>query len=164
MIEDRITRLATVDDLSSLLTIEESCFNVDRISKRQMKYLLTRAKARCWLVSNGSTAVAYCLCFTPILGRPARLYSLAVLPQCRGQGIAAELLNKVAVNLYQAGYRRLRLEVNETNLPALKLYTKLGYKQIAKLPNYYENVNHGVRMQLDLQMAETQRLMQRENK
>jgi len=143
-------REALSDDLPHLMALEQRCFQGDRISKRQMRYLLRKAKARTWLLSCGSVVAAYCLCFTPALPRPARIYSIAVQPEYRGQGLATKLLKAVLENLFAMHYTRCRLEVSVGNQSAQKLYASFGFRTIEKLPAYYQDGADGLRMEKDL--------------
>ena len=50
------------------------------------------------------------------------------------QGIATSLMNEMINN---EDYNRIMLEVNENNQEAIKLYTKLGFKEISFRDRYY---------------------------
>lgn len=52
----------------------------------------------------------------------------------RRQGIAKSLFETM---LNSEKYSRIMLEVNENNLPAIRLYNKLGFKEINLRDNYY---------------------------
>ncbi len=148
-------RPAGPGDLPGLLAIEQQCFSGDRISPRQMRYMLSHAKAVCWVAEDQNTSgppelIGYGLCLHPALPRPARLYSLAVLPKWSGQGIANRLCELLIKALVELGYQRLRLEVADTNTAAKGLYQRLGFHSIAKLPGYYDNGDNGVRMERQL--------------
>lgn len=53
----------------------------------------------------------------------------------RRQGYASKLLNYIIEN--NSNYK-IMLEVNEENIPAIKLYEKLGFKKISERKNYYD--------------------------
>src|SRR5699024_9242392 len=77
--------------------------------------------------------------------RLARVYSLAVSPQARGQGLARALLN-AAENAAQ-GAVFMRLEVRADNISAQQLYQSLGYRQFGLFHNYYEDQQLALRYQ-----------------
>lgn len=52
----------------------------------------------------------------------------------RRQGIAYSLFESMLKN---EKYSRVMLEVNQNNAPAIKLYNKLGFKEISLRDNYY---------------------------
>ena len=52
----------------------------------------------------------------------------------RRQGIATTLMNKM---IDEEEYSRIMLEVNENNNPAIRLYNKLGFKEISLRERYY---------------------------
>lgn len=63
--------------------------------------------------------------------------NVAVLPEYRGQGIAKALIKKQFENEMDF----ITLEVRESNVPAISLYTKMGFKSIGVRPNFYSNPN-----------------------
>lgn len=66
----------------------------------------------------------------------AWIATICVLPEFRGHGIGSALLRsceeKVAVP-------RIRLSVRESNHPAIQLYRQLGYDEVGKWQNYYDD-------------------------
>jgi ribosomal protein S18 acetylase RimI-like enzyme len=68
--------------------------------------------------------------------------AVAVADGARGNGLGTRLLNELAAAARDAGIRRLSLSVDSEN-PALRLYERLGYRELARDED-------GVRMVLDL--------------
>lgn len=56
----------------------------------------------------------------------------------RRKGVATKLLSEAIGMLKNLGVNRLLLEVNETNIGAIELYKKLGFKQISIRKKYYK--------------------------
>jgi ribosomal protein S18 acetylase RimI-like enzyme len=54
--------------------------------------------------------------------------NIAVLPDYRGRGIGRALLLKALRGFREHRVRRVTLEVTEDNIPATKLYTRIGFK------------------------------------
>ncbi len=140
-------RRASVSDKLSLLNIEACSFDTDKISPRQMHYLLTQAKATTLLAVDGAQAVGYALCLLPRLPRPARLYSLAVLPEWRGRGLARNLCESLLTELRSLHYSRCRLEVRKSQIDVQNFYLSLGFRPIAELPAYYQDGADGLHME-----------------
>lgn len=61
--------------------------------------------------------------------------NVAVLPQYRKQGIAKALITEQMKNHMDF----ITLEVRESNIPAVNLYTKMGFKNVGVRPNFYSN-------------------------
>lgn len=142
---------ASLKDLDALLSIENSCFKSDRVSRRQMRYLLRQGKTLTYVCKVAGKAQGYIMCFIPAHPKPARIYSLAVLPEQRGKGIASHLLKKSLLKLRELGYRSCRLEVRASDKKTRSLYQRFDFKQIESLPGYYEDGRDGIRMALALQ-------------
>ncbi len=75
-----------------------------------------------------------------------RVYSLAVDPASRGQGIGERLMREMVEQLRQRAVRRIYLEVEASNGAAIHLYERLGFGSIGTLPDYYGEGKAGVHM------------------
>lgn len=62
------------------------------------------------------------------------IMNLFVNEENRKQGIATSLMENMFKN---ENYSRIMLEVNENNIEALRLYNKLGFKEISLRDRYY---------------------------
>ena len=63
------------------------------------------------------------------------IMNLFVSEDVRRKGIAFALMNEMINN---ETYNRIMLEVNENNNEAIRLYTKLGFKEISVRERYYD--------------------------
>ncbi|ACC98707.1 Ribosomal-protein-alanine acetyltransferase [Elusimicrobium minutum Pei191] len=80
----------------------------------------------------------------------AELLNLAVLPVQTKKGAASKLLDAMFNRLKNLGVKTVTLEVNETNLPAVNLYKKFGFKVIGKRGKFYNGVQDALLMKADL--------------
>ena len=62
------------------------------------------------------------------------IMNLFVNEEDRKKGIATALMNEM---IEKEEYNRIMLEVNENNQEAIRLYTKLGFKEISLRDRYY---------------------------
>jgi len=56
----------------------------------------------------------------------------------RGLGLGRELMEAVLRELHAQRAEALFLEVDETNAPAVALYRRLGFREVARRPGYYD--------------------------
>ena len=68
-----------------------------------------------------------------IFGGEGYVTNVAVMPEYRKQGIAEALIREQMKNEMSF----ITLEVRESNLPAISLYTKCGFKNVGIRPNFY---------------------------
>ncbi|KAI0475008.1 acyl-CoA N-acyltransferase [Xylariaceae sp. FL0804] len=81
---------------------------------------------------------------------------LAVSSACRGHGIATALV-RMAVDAMAARLAdEVVLETEETNVPAMRLYERLGFLRSKKLHRYYLNGNSAYRLVLLLNSADAE--------
>jgi ribosomal protein S18 acetylase RimI-like enzyme len=71
--------------------------------------------------------------------RVARIYSVVVHPQARGAGLGRALVLGAESAARRRGCDTVSLEVRENGRAARALYRKLGYRERARLPAYYED-------------------------
>ena len=69
----------------------------------------------------------------------AEILTFGVAPACRRSGLGRALLVEAMAELRASGVKRLYLEVDQGNEPALELYRALGGVPVGKRPGYYEH-------------------------
>ena len=153
-------RSATLDDLDTLIAIEQRCFETDRLSRRSFRHLLTRAKAVTLLHEIDGAVTGYALVLFHAGTALARLYSFAVLPEHQGLRIGARLLAAAEAATLEHGYATLRLEVRADNAAARALYHRAGYREMQRLPGYYEDHADGMRLEKTLEARPEPSLVQ----
>ncbi len=73
---------------------------------------------------------------------------LAVSSAFRGNGIATVLVQKAIDAMAKRHADEIVLETEETNIPAMRLYERLGFLRSKKLHRYYLNGNSAYRLVL----------------
>jgi ribosomal protein S18 acetylase RimI-like enzyme len=151
-------RLAGKDDLTATVDLEKACFSSDlSLKKRQLQYLQQR-KSAVFLVAeqNGHVVGEGIALVRQHKGRTSgRIYSLAVNENHRGKQIGRTLLKAMVDQLASRGVKRIYLEVEQSNIKAVALYERNGFRCIGKLPNYYSPGSDGLHMMMDLSTIPT---------
>ena len=143
-------RDAEPSDIPALVDLEKRCFETDLLSPRSFRHFLTRGNADVFLDEEGGKLRGYCLVLYHRNTSLARLYSMAVDPKCRKQGVASALLGFAEKRALSEGATRMRLEVNQKNRAAQKLYRQHDYDKFAVYLDYYEDHANALRMEKDL--------------
>ena len=73
------------------------------------------------------------------LARKGHIVSVAVVEEHRGQGLGNVLCEEAISGMKERGCSEVYLEVRVSNDPAVKLYTKLGFKTVATHRGYYRD-------------------------
>ncbi|MBO5948213.1 ribosomal protein S18-alanine N-acetyltransferase [bacterium] len=71
----------------------------------------------------------------------AHVTTVAVRKQCKKQGIANALMLHLIDACYENMIKYVTLEVRVSNIPALGLYTKWGFKDVGVRKGYYQDNN-----------------------
>lgn len=144
---DVLLRQAVADDLKSLVELENRCFTEDRISRRSFRRFLEVPRDRLIVAELGKELVGYCLVLMSAATRLARIYSIAVSPTVRGQGVGEKLVKEAEKEAADADRIIMRLEVREDNSGAINLYRRLGYRQFGTYRDYYEDQGTALRFE-----------------
>lgn len=99
--------------------------------------LLDRAVVADILRSEAGSVVLDGFALSRVAADEAELLSIAIAPRFRGKGAGAPLLARHLARVGAAGARRIVLEVDESNEPALRLYRRFGFAEVAVRAAYY---------------------------
>ncbi|MCG5535876.1 peptidase C39 family protein [Ectothiorhodospira mobilis] len=132
-------RNATVSDIPALVALEGRCFPTDRLSRRQFRYLLTKAHAHTLVHEREGDILGYVLVLFSRGTSCARLYSIAVDARARGQGVARGLVNAAEIDAREQDNAYLRLEIRQDNTASQRLFESLGYRRFGEYGDYYED-------------------------
>lgn len=145
-------RPAELEDLDALVTLEECCFEGDRLDRGSLRWTMTRPTALCLVEEADGRVRGYIL----LRSREGyvRILSLAVDPQARRRGVARALLEEAEKVVRKLGGSSLVLELREDNPAALALYESLGFRQTDTLLGYYHDRSDARRMQKALEPNE----------
>ncbi len=152
-------RKARATDLEQLLAIEAACFSIDRLSKRSFRHWIS-AEHGVLIVAEDARhkLLGYGLLWCHQGTRLARLYSLAVLPELQGQGVAQQLLVKLEAAARDKARVYLRLEVAKNNEAAIRLYERADYRVFGEYSDYYEDHSDAYRMQKKIVSVDASRI------
>jgi ribosomal protein S18 acetylase RimI-like enzyme len=139
-------RLATKEDLDALLSLENICFKEETFHRRQLKYLLQKAKSLVLVAEMDDTIIGSIIILLRERILNARIYSFNVHPEHRRRGIASSLIDSSFGKLEEKGYKNISLEVGINNLIAQNLYQSKDFIVDKKLSNYYKNGDDALRL------------------
>lgn len=83
----------------------------------------------------------------------AEILNIAVSPGHRHKGIASALMHYILAELKKRSVESIYLEVRESNIPAIGLYIKSGFKQFGIRRNYYSDPKENAILMKKTRMA-----------
>lgn len=78
---------------------------------------------------------------TRTVGDEAEILTVAVRPSARRRGLGHKLVQAAIVSCAAWGAERMFLEVAETNVAAIALYSSNGFEQVGLRKNYYKRAD-----------------------
>ena len=126
--------LMTEAHIAPIANLEKLCFS-DPWSEEAIRPELENPLS-CWVVAMDGDNLAGYVGSQSVLGW-ADMMNLAVHPDYRRMGIGEQLVLELEKQLKKRDVTCLTLEVRASNAPAISLYTKMGFLQVGRRPNYY---------------------------
>ncbi len=134
MAEPLIRRM-TLRDAGEVAAVEAACFKTPWTQK-DFEYEMTRNPVARYLVAQREGCVAG-FAGAHIILDEGHITNVAVLPECRGQGLGRKLMEALLQYAANLGARYLTLEVRAGNAPAIALYASLGFVKVSVRKGYY---------------------------
>ena len=122
--------------IASIAELEKECFS-DPWSVASISSELTNSLSL-WIVAMDDDKLVGYVGSQSVMGW-ADMMNLAVAPDYRKQGVGQALVLELIEQLKAAKVSCLTLEVRASNAPAIALYTKMGFLEVGRRPNYYRN-------------------------
>ena len=124
-------------DASAIAELENEIFS-DPWQEKDIASAISVSGAMCYsAISDDGELLAYVL--GRVIAPEGEIYRVATKPKARERGIAFRLMTYAIKTEKGCGLENLFLEVRSKNLPALKLYSALYFKQIGIRKNYYKD-------------------------
>ena len=138
-------REAIADDLGFLLELEKECFIESRRSGRQSIKNSIISQAQIVLIAESGDV--RCGAITLISHkRQMRIYSLAVAPAFRGQGIGGALIRRAIEIAQLSGIPRIAFEADIHDERLVKWYENLGFEAVDVAVDYYGKNEDALKM------------------
>ena len=127
-------------DLDDVLKIEEEAYGDHHWSRESFYGELSNNLAYYYSAfDTESNLVGYAGSWQII--DEAHITTIAVKPNLVRQKIGEALLNQILKVCYQNAIKYITLEVRVSNIPAISLYEKYGFKSLGTRKGYYQNNN-----------------------
>ena len=140
-------RPLTISHLDECWRLDQRCFvDGEAYSRETFEYLLTAPEAVSYRVAtSGGVMVGFVIGLVEP-DHTGHITTVGVAPEHRRRQLAKRLMAEVEKGFRQRDVRIVRLEERSLNIPAQKLYQRLGYSVTQRLPKYYSNGGDGLLM------------------
>jgi ribosomal-protein-alanine N-acetyltransferase len=140
-------RPLTISHLDECWRLDQRCFvDGEAYSRETFEYLLTAPEAVAYRSATPSGAMVGFVIGLVEPDHTGHITTVGVSPEHRRRQLAKRLMAEVEKGFKQRQVRIVRLEVRSLNIPAQKLYQRLGYQVTQRLPKYYSNGGDGLLM------------------
>jgi len=130
---------AELADLPELMDLENRLFTSDCISRRQFRYLLTKANGIAVKLTENHTLYGYMVLLKRKRCSNLRVYSICVDESVQQRGFGRVLLDYAEEVAVRDKHSSVTLEVSENNSAAIKFYQAGGYCLTGRKIRYYED-------------------------
>lgn len=136
----------TGEDVPAIQALEILCFP-DPWSSKSLRDTLREEHARFFGAWDASGVLCGYLNATWVLDE-VNVNRICTHPAFRRQGVASRLFAALDAFCRPCGITRFFLEVRESNRAAQSLYAGVGFSEVGRRPNFYENPSEGAVLML----------------
>ena len=141
-------REITFADLDRLEELEKICFLKSPWNKQMLKESISFTNVYKVCLEQDGVIVAYLI--AGYNNWEAEIFTIGVDVPYRKQGFAKKLLCALKDFCISLNKEAVFLEVRNSNVSAISLYKKFGFKEISIRKNYYENTEDAIIMELKI--------------
>ncbi|GFO63522.1 ribosomal-protein-alanine acetyltransferase [Geomonas paludis] len=142
----------SIEDLDAVLEIESASFPRPWTRRHFLDEMESPGSYPMVALTADGKVAGY-LCLKQVLDE-AEILDVAVDPACRGCGIGRALVDWAVAFCRGHTLRMLCLEVRVGNHEAISLYRRLGFAEVGRRKNYYENGDDAILMDLSIAQVE----------
>jgi len=132
-----IRKRRSADDLRICRLAAQAFAEYDGQAEATMQRLVQRGTT--WVAWRGSTPVGFATVH-PIHPGSVDLCAIAVDEDARGLGIGRALLAHVELAVVRAGLSEIKLHTAQSNVSALELFLKCGFRVVRRMPRFYRGM------------------------
>ena len=126
----------TSGQLDDVYIIETECFS-HPWSKQSLEEELNNETSLFLVAKEENEVIGYI--GMSIVIDEGYIFNVAVRENHRNKGVATALINELVTYGKKNNFSFITLEVRESNLPAISLYSKFGFIKAGERKNYYSN-------------------------
>lgn len=152
MIDNLIVKKMSDDDLNEIVDIDKKHF-INPWDLKEWDYELNLNPVSYCLVAKLDNVIVGYIDYW-ITFDSATIAKICVNKSYQRQGLGQMLMNKMMTNIKFHQVKYLTLEVRKSNLPAINLYQKFGFKQETIKQGYYADGEDAIYMVLEVKYNE----------
>lgn len=127
-------------EVNEVLKIEEQAYGEHHWSKDSFYGELSNDLAHYYSAFDlDDNLIGYAGCWQVL--DETHITTIAVKPEFKRKKIGEALLNRILEDCYKNEIKYITLEVRVSNIPAISLYEKYGFKSLGSRKGYYQNNN-----------------------
>ena len=136
-----LTRRMEKSDIDEIFEIEKASYGEHHWSKEAFVNEVENNIANYFVAQNPETKRILGYLGSWFIVDECHITNVAVNPDFRHQNIASQLLKTLIDNCYEKMIKYITLEVRVSNIAAINLYEKFGFKSVGVRKKYYQDNN-----------------------
>jgi len=136
VLNNKIVRKSNYEDLRSLYQIEKDVFGSEHWTYGMIANELVNGIGKAtWVIEDSPNILGYCM--TRSCDNEVNILNMAIESSSQGKGVGRQLLGHILSQIPTKS--SVFLEVKQSNLNAIKLYSSFGFQEIGLRISYYKD-------------------------
>ena len=131
-----IIRQVEAGDLRAVSEIDQAIFGPLAYPYFVIRQLFDVHQGEMLALDDGERLLGYSIAVHSTTAGLGWFLSLGVMPEARGAGNGGRLARASLRELRRRGVERVLLSVKQTNIPAMRLYRRLGFTAVGEVDDY----------------------------
>lgn len=134
-------------DLETVYRINRENFTTDAWSKFSFEKEFENKFSEKFVLEKSETVIGYIILW--VIKEEATIMTFAIAKEYQGKGYG-EFLMRETLKAIKERVKNILLDVRKTNLKAINLYKKIGFKVVRERKGYYSDGENALLMELEL--------------
>tara|TARA_Y100000814_G_C12128105_1_gene333035 strand:+ start:38 stop:472 length:435 start_codon:yes stop_codon:yes gene_type:complete len=134
------------DYISEIYKIESETFEYPWLKKQFSRYSMDFDNSMSYIYKLKDKVVGYLM--AELILDEIHIHNIVVKKEFRSNSIAKDMISHIILRAQKGSKNKICLEVNSSNMPALNLYSCLGFKKVGIRKKYYQDGMDAILMTL----------------
>tara|TARA_Y100000994_G_scaffold246828_1_gene250904 strand:- start:4932 stop:5366 length:435 start_codon:yes stop_codon:yes gene_type:complete len=132
--------------ISEIYKIESETFEYPWLKNQFSRYSMDFDNSMSYIYKLKDKVAGYLM--AELILDEIHIHNIVVKKECRSKSIAKDMISHIISRAQKGSKNKICLEVSSSNMPALNLYSRLGFRKVGIRKKYYQDGMDAILMTL----------------